>query len=100
MQTAHHPILDIYPVENYTFGTKEPQHEKDKSVATRLARMKDKYEKEGMRRTVEAVLLVYQHGHPHVLLLQIGNNVKGFFKLYVPFNKSSHQETFPSSNTF
>lgn len=32
----------------------------------------------GMRRTVEAILLVHEHGHPHVLLLQIGTT---FFKL-------------------
>ena len=78
---VRHPILDIYRIENYTFDTKEAQHEKDKSVAMRLTRMKEKYEKDGMRRSVEAVLLVHKHGHPHVLLLCIGNNVKGFFKL-------------------
>jgi cleavage and polyadenylation specificity factor subunit 5 len=78
---AIHPIVNIYRLENYKFDTKEPQHEKDKTVPTRLARMKEKYEKEGMRRSVEAVLLVHQHGHPHLLVLQIGNNVKGFFKL-------------------
>jgi len=38
------------------------------------------YEKEGMRRVVEGILLVHNHGHPCVLLLQIGNT---FFKLYV-----------------
>lgn len=52
--------------------------EKDTSVAARMARQKEKYEQEGMRRTVEAVLLVHQHNHPHILLLQIGNT---FFKL-------------------
>ena len=45
--------------------------------------MKENYEKEGMRRTVEGILLVHQHRHPHVLLLQIGNT---FFKLYVIFD--------------
>lgn len=77
------PTIDIHNLENYTFGIKEPQHEKDKSVPERLARMKEKYLKEGMRRSVDCILLVHQHGHPHVLLLQIGNNQKGFFKLYV-----------------
>lgn len=77
-----HPTCDLYNLKNYTFGIKDPQHEKDKSVPDRLKRMQEKYEKEGMRRTVEGVLLVHQHNHPHVLLLQIGNNVKGFFKLY------------------
>jgi cleavage and polyadenylation specificity factor subunit 5 len=41
--------------------------------------MKEKYEEEGMRRSVEGILLVHQHRHPHVLLLQIGNT---FFKLW------------------
>jgi cleavage and polyadenylation specificity factor subunit 5 len=41
--------------------------------------MKLKYAEEGMRRTVEGVLLVHLHNHPHVLLLQIGDS---FFKLY------------------
>jgi cleavage and polyadenylation specificity factor subunit 5 len=33
-----------------------------------------------MRRTVEGVLVVHDHGHPHILMLQIAN---AFFKLYV-----------------
>jgi cleavage and polyadenylation specificity factor subunit 5 len=69
---------NLYKLENYTFGIKEAQLEKDASVPARLARMKEKYEKEGMRRSVEGILLVHQHNHPHVLLLQIGNT---FFKL-------------------
>lgn len=31
-----------------------------------------------MRRTVEGLLIVHEHGHPHVLLLQVANS---FFKL-------------------
>jgi hypothetical protein len=30
-----------------------------------------RFELEGVRRTVDAVLLVAEHGHPHVLLLQV-----------------------------
>lgn len=33
-----------------------------------------------MRRTVEGVLVVHDHGHPHILMLQIAN---AFFKLCV-----------------
>ena len=33
-----------------------------------------------MRRTVEGILVVHDHGHPHILMLQIAN---AFFKLYV-----------------
>lgn len=34
-----------------------------------------------MRRTVEGILVVHDHGHPHILMLQIAN---AFFKLWVP----------------
>ena len=37
-----------------------------------------RYEREGMRRSVEGILLVQEHNHPHVLLLQLGQT---FFKL-------------------
>ncbi|KAM0903272.1 hypothetical protein ACQ4PT_018753 [Festuca glaucescens] len=66
-------VVNVYPLANYTFGTKEPKMEKDTSVADRLARMKVNYMKEGMRTSVEAILLVQEHNHPHILLLQIGN---------------------------
>jgi len=32
-----------------------------------------RYKKEGLQRSVEAVLLVHNHGHPHILLLQKAN---------------------------
>ncbi|KAH9325519.1 hypothetical protein KI387_005697, partial [Taxus chinensis] len=67
------PVVNAYPLSSYTFGTKEPKMEKDTSVADRLARMKVNYLKEGMRTSVEAILLVQEHNHPHILLLQIGN---------------------------
>jgi hypothetical protein len=54
--------------------------EKDTSVKDRLKRMKRMYETEGIRRTVDGILLVHKHGHPHILLLQIGNT---FWKLFV-----------------
>ena len=37
-----------------------------------------RYTREGMRRTVEAILLVYEHNHPHILMLQVNAS---FFKL-------------------
>ncbi|CAA6666588.1 unnamed protein product [Spirodela intermedia] len=51
-------VVNIYPLGSYTFGTKEPKMEKDTSVADRLARMKVNYMKEGMRTSVEGILLV------------------------------------------
>ena len=65
-------------MNNYTFGTKEPVLEQDTSLQSRFARMRREFEISGMRRSVEGVLLVHEHGLPHVLLLQIGMN---FFKL-------------------
>lgn len=67
-----------YPLTNYTFGTKEPLFEKDPSVPARFQRMRDEFDRIGMRRSVEGVLLVHEHGLPHVLLLQLGTT---FFKL-------------------
>lgn len=72
------PPVDRYPLTNYTFGTKEPLFEKDPSVPARFQRMRDEFERIGMRRSVEGVLLVHEHGLPHVLLLQLGTT---FFKL-------------------
>ncbi|KAK9459695.1 Cleavage/polyadenylation specificity factor subunit 5 [Lipomyces oligophaga] len=70
--------IRLYPVTNYTFGSKEAQPEEDPSVAARLQRMQDQYEKYGMRRTCEGILVCHEHGHPHILMLQIANS---FFKL-------------------
>lgn len=68
----------LYPLTNYTFGTKEALYEKDASVAERFKRMREEFAKTGMRRTAEGVLIVHEHGLPHVLLLQLGTT---FFKL-------------------
>lgn len=71
--------IRLYPLSNYTFGVKNVQNEEDSSVAARLKRLEEYYEKHGMRRTSEAVLVCHEHNHPHVLMLQIKN---AFFKLY------------------
>eukprot|EP01025_Chloroclados_australasicus_P045105 TRINITY_DN4919_c1_g1_i1.p1 TRINITY_DN4919_c1_g1~~TRINITY_DN4919_c1_g1_i1.p1 ORF type:complete len:274 (-),score=26.30 TRINITY_DN4919_c1_g1_i1:285-1016(-) len=77
-QAGGQPMYNVYSIGNYTFGTKEAKFEKDKSVEQRFVRMRTKHEQEGMRRSVEGLLLVEDHHHPHVLLMQIGNS---FFKL-------------------
>uniref|UniRef100_A0A674F3F5 Uncharacterized protein n=1 Tax=Salmo trutta TaxID=8032 RepID=A0A674F3F5_SALTR len=63
--------INLYPLTNYTFGTKEPLYEKDSSVAARFQRMREEFDKLGMRRAVEGVLIVHEHRLPHVLLLII-----------------------------
>lgn len=70
--------IRLYPLSNYTFGTKENQPEEDPSVLARLKRLEEHYELHGMRRTCEGVLVCHEHNHPHVLMLQIAN---AFFKL-------------------
>ncbi|SPO32324.1 probable CF25 - polyadenylation factor [Ustilago trichophora] len=81
--------LTLYPVTAFTFTTKEAQPEEDPSVAARLQRLQNNYEDLGMRRTVEAVLVVHEHGHPHVLMLQIAN---AFFKLPGDYLKPGEDE--------
>lgn len=76
--------IRLYPLSNYTFGTKETQPEEDPSVLARLKRLEEHYEVHGMRRTCEGVLVCHEHNHPHVLMLQIAN---AFFKLYAAFSR-------------
>jgi hypothetical protein len=75
--------IRLYPLSNYTFGTKDGQPEEDPSVLARLKRLEEHYNEHGMRRTSEAILVCHEHNHPHILMLQIAN---AFFKLCVPCN--------------
>jgi hypothetical protein len=70
-------------------STKEAQPEEDPSVSARLQRLQNNYEDFGMRRTVEGVLVVHDHGHPHILMLQIAN---AFFKLPGDYLKPGEDE--------
>lgn len=73
--------IRLYPLSNYTFGTKDGQPEEDPSVLARLKRLEEHYNEHGMRRTSEAILVCHEHNHPHILMLQIAN---AFFKLCAP----------------
>ena len=59
-------------------STKDPLYDRDHSIEDRFARLKKEFSQSGTRRSVEGVLVVHEHGLPHVLLLQLGPN---FFKL-------------------
>ena len=72
------PPIRLFPLSNYTFGTKETQPEEDPSVKDRLRRLEEYYDNHGMRRTGEGILVCHEHNHPHILMLQIAN---AFFKL-------------------
>lgn len=85
------PTVDLYNLSNYSFNRKAVQFEKDANVKVtlysrfhnlelsrllfqdRFLRMEVLYQTEGMRRTVEGVLLVHHHNSPHILLIKIGN---------------------------
>jgi len=70
--------ISLYPLTNYTFGTNDPLFDKDSTPQARFQRMKEEFDKVGPRKTVEGVLIVHEHGLPHVLLLQLGAT---YFKL-------------------
>jgi cleavage and polyadenylation specificity factor subunit 5 len=101
LQTSYPPILPnsfngnqpktirLYPLSNYTFGTKETQPEEDPSVLARLKRLEEHYVNHGMRRTCEGILVCHEHNHPHILMLQIAN---AFFKLPGDYLKPEDEE--------
>jgi len=65
--------IALYPLTDCTFGSKEAKPDRYPTNDHKLARLREKYKKEGLQRSVEAVLLVHNHGHPHILLLQKAN---------------------------
>lgn len=101
LQTSYPPIIPkafndnqpktvrLYPMSNYTFGTKETQPEEDPSVLARLRRLEEHYNEHGMRRTCEGVLVCHERNHPHILMLQIAN---AFFKLPGDYLKPEDDE--------
>ena len=82
--------LTLHPLSSYTFTTKAAQPEEDPSVAARLQRLQNQYEDLGIRHTAEGVLVVHDHGHPHVLMIQIAN---AFFKLPGNYLRPAEEET-------
>ncbi|CAG5097068.1 Oidioi.mRNA.OKI2018_I69.XSR.g14918.t1.cds [Oikopleura dioica] len=70
--------VDVYALGNYNFGMKEEMLDQDGMNDDRFERLKEEYAATGTRRTVQAVIVVEEHGLPHFLLLQQNPN---FFKL-------------------
>lgn len=71
------PILNIYDLQHYKFEEKESLLSKDTSYSERVIRLAKKFEQDGIRRSVEAILLVHKSDHPHVFIFQ--NEEKKFF---------------------
>ncbi|KAM7515686.1 hypothetical protein LguiA_005269 [Lonicera macranthoides] len=67
-------VLNIYPLNNYYFASKEAVPFKDETIADRILRIKSNYSAHGLRTCVEAVLVVELFKHPHLLLLQVRNS--------------------------
>jgi hypothetical protein len=62
-------VSKLYPAKNYAFVmARNRAQPSSKNPAMRFARMKERYELEGVRRSVYGVLLVNLNSHPHVLL--------------------------------
>nr|XP_019044912.1 cleavage and polyadenylation specificity factor subunit 5 [Kwoniella bestiolae CBS 10118]OCF23842.1 cleavage and polyadenylation specificity factor subunit 5 [Kwoniella bestiolae CBS 10118] len=70
--------LNVHPLSGYSFIERESQPEEDNSVTARLKRLEEQYGESGIRRSVEAIMLVSVHDFPHVLVLQVAN---AFYKL-------------------
>jgi cleavage and polyadenylation specificity factor subunit 5 len=65
------PKVDVHGHSNYVITEAEScRKHKDQTPAARLTRMKRRFETSGIIRSVEAVLLVHVHDHPHILLLE------------------------------
>ncbi|KAG6599518.1 Pre-mRNA cleavage factor Im 25 kDa subunit 1, partial [Cucurbita argyrosperma subsp. sororia] len=67
--------IDIYPLRNYFFGSKEALLFKNEALADRVQRMNSNYAAYGLRTYVGAVLLVELFKHPHLLLLRLRNSI-------------------------
>lgn len=70
--------IHLHALSNYTFGTKDPIPDTDPSIAARLQRLEHEYTKTGQRTTIDAVLVVHEHEHPHILLLHVNDS---YYKL-------------------
>lgn len=68
-------VVDIYPLCNYYFGSKQAHPIRDECSADRLLRIKSNYAAYGMRTCVRAVILVELSKQAHILLLQVRNSV-------------------------
>jgi len=63
-------VVNVHPLSCYSFGHAPARTDKGGSLAERQARSRERYGAEGALRTVEGIILVNEHNHPHVLLLQ------------------------------
>lgn len=53
--------MDLHPLSNYTFGTKDAMFDKDTSISERFNRLKKEYSQTGTRRSVESLVQLQNH---------------------------------------
>jgi len=82
--------ITLYSLTDCTFGTKEAKPDRYPTNDHILARLRERYKEQGLQRSVEAVLVVHNHGHPHILLLQKPNQA---FKLPGGWLRPGEDET-------
>ena len=63
--------MNTYPLENYTFGVIDvPLKETEKSIKAKLEALENDYAINGLAFSVELVIILHNHGHPHLLIFQ------------------------------
>jgi len=72
------PPTDLHDLDAYNFGTREPPAKapgagaapKERTAAAKAARRSALFASDGLRQSVNAVVLVHSQRHPHALLLR------------------------------
>ncbi|EGD77564.1 hypothetical protein PTSG_08662 [Salpingoeca rosetta] len=65
-----HRHVDIFPNSNYKILKDDSKTEPKSAMDEKLMALMHKFNETGLVETMQLVMLVEQHGHPHVLLLQ------------------------------
>ena len=64
----HSYIVDTF---QYLIILRDAVPNKDTNNERKFQRLREEFEVSGMRRSVEGVMIVHEHGLPHILLLQV-----------------------------
>ena len=63
--------LTVYSLANYTFGTKEACSDLDHILPSKeIDSLIKQYSAKGMKTLVQGILIVHEHHHPHLLMIQ------------------------------
>lgn len=63
--------ITVYALQNYTFGSKDASSDLDPILPSKqIDQLYQHYSVKGMKTSVEAILIVHDHQHPHLLMIQ------------------------------